>query len=155
MKLEHSYGIIPVQRSGNQRSGKRWKVLLIQHASAGYWGFPKGHAQAGESPLEAAARELFEETGLTIQAVLSDKPYEQHYMFKQREVLISKAVSYFLAEVVGSPILQLEEVSAFQWVELDCAVEVLTYKTDQSVCLEAAAALSKVIKDHKDKKDTN
>nr|WP_111300018.1 NUDIX hydrolase [Paracoccus saliphilus] len=43
------------------------QVLLVQRANppdAGFWGFPGGKLEAGETLLEAAARELNEETGV-------------------------------------------------------------------------------------------
>jgi 8-oxo-dGTP diphosphatase len=36
---------------------------------AGFWEFPGGKIEAGESDLEAAVRECFEETGVTVAAV--------------------------------------------------------------------------------------
>lgn len=42
-------------------------VLLVQRNNppdAGLWGFPGGHVELGESALDAAARELTEETGI-------------------------------------------------------------------------------------------
>jgi 8-oxo-dGTP pyrophosphatase MutT (NUDIX family) len=40
------------------------KVLLIHHRRLGKWLPPGGECEAGETPLEAARRELVEETGL-------------------------------------------------------------------------------------------
>ncbi|MTH63299.1 NUDIX hydrolase [Paracoccus shanxieyensis] len=43
------------------------RVLLVQRRNppdAGLWGFPGGHVEPGETALEAAARELAEETGV-------------------------------------------------------------------------------------------
>ncbi len=43
------------------------KFLLVQPPNppdAGLWGFPGGHVELGETLVEAAARELHEETGV-------------------------------------------------------------------------------------------
>lgn len=53
-------GAIVVVRRGDQ-------VLLAQRSKGGYigrWGFPGGHVERGETVIEAAMRELVEETGV-------------------------------------------------------------------------------------------
>ncbi|MBQ4823442.1 NUDIX hydrolase [Leisingera sp. HS039] len=47
--------------------GGRDQVILVQRGkdpNAGWWGFPGGHVEMGETALQAAARELQEETGV-------------------------------------------------------------------------------------------
>ncbi|MEP3348106.1 MAG: NUDIX hydrolase [Litoreibacter sp.] len=46
-------------------------VLLVQRRNppnAGQWGFPGGHVELGETALQAATRELLEETGVVATA---------------------------------------------------------------------------------------
>jgi bis(5'-nucleosidyl)-tetraphosphatase len=44
-------------------TGEAWRYLLLRVFRT--WDFPKGGVEAGESPLQAAIREVEEETGLT------------------------------------------------------------------------------------------
>lgn len=41
-------------------------VLLLKHRRLGIWVQPGGHVDAGETPWEAARREVWEETGLSV-----------------------------------------------------------------------------------------
>ncbi len=43
----------------------RGEVALVVSGQDNFWGFPKGHIDAGEDALTAAKREIEEETGLT------------------------------------------------------------------------------------------
>lgn len=50
-----------------RHSGGQDHVILVQRGkapNAGWWGFPGGHVELGETALQAAARELQEETGV-------------------------------------------------------------------------------------------
>jgi ADP-ribose pyrophosphatase YjhB (NUDIX family) len=40
------------------------KILLVKGKITGKWSFPKGHPKEGETEVECAAREIYEETGL-------------------------------------------------------------------------------------------
>lgn len=134
MVREQSYGIVPLCMQEGI-----WHLLLIQHGSAGYWGFPKGHAEPEESPKEAAIRELKEETNLKVVRFLSESVLEEHYQFFFRGHRIDKTVWYFVAEVKGKIKLQQEEVGASKWVPLTEAVHHITYETDKSICRNAIA----------------
>ncbi len=56
------------------------EIALVSHGDgAPWWGFPKGHIDAGEDALTAAKREIAEETGLTdIILVQSLGSYKRH-----------------------------------------------------------------------------
>lgn len=48
------------------------KVLLIRHRKLNKWLPPGGHLEDGELPHEAAMREAYEETGLTLSLLLQE-----------------------------------------------------------------------------------
>lgn len=134
---ESSYGILPLRKSDGA-----WQILLIQHRTAGYWGFPKGHAEGSEEPKAAAIRELKEETNLDVVRYLSDSILEEHYHFTKHGKSVDKTVSFFVAEVTGTVKLQAFEVAHCKWVLLSEAVEQLTYETDKSICRRAIALMA-------------
>jgi 8-oxo-dGTP diphosphatase len=48
------------------------KYLLVK-GFTGKWSFPKGHREQGETPHQCAKREIYEETGLTIDDIENKK----------------------------------------------------------------------------------
>jgi ADP-ribose pyrophosphatase YjhB (NUDIX family) len=49
------------------RDPARAEMLLMRRSDNGHWGLPGGYVEPGESVAEAAAREVFEETGVKVQ----------------------------------------------------------------------------------------
>lgn len=49
--------------------GPPWRVLVHQRADNGWWGFPGGAIDAGETLLECCRREAWEETGLHVRPI--------------------------------------------------------------------------------------
>jgi bis(5'-nucleosidyl)-tetraphosphatase len=129
--MERSFGIIPLKPIGEQ-----WMTLLVKHGK-GHWAFPKGHADEGESPEQAASRELFEETALRIVRFLPDEPLKEFYLFKRQGILVEKMVTYFLAEVEGVVRIQAEEINDFKWITFEEASKLATFPETKKLCQEA------------------
>lgn len=52
-----------VRAAGVMITAVSGRVLLLKRADTGQWSFPFGHVEAGETAMEAAKRECFEEVG--------------------------------------------------------------------------------------------
>lgn len=81
--------------------------------------------------MEAAKRELFEETGLHIASILSEAPLEESYEFRWQGQMIKKTVQYFACTVTGELVLQAEEIAKAKWLSLDAAEKQLTHSASK------------------------
>ena len=129
MLNEASFGIIPLQNIDGV-----CHVLLIKHRSGNHWSFPKGHANDNESPLEAAQRELHEETGLSVAVLLDTASLIETYTVQRKEGPTDKTVTYFPAFVVGNLSLQSEELLDYKWVKVAEAELYVTYPESKRLC---------------------
>jgi len=133
---DECFGIVPIFTNETDSL-----FLLIQH-QAGHWGFPKGHANPGESALETAKRELEEETGIRDCEVLEEPSFVEHYSFVKEGEPIEKTVTYFLAFVNSMEVqLQAEEIQNSAWICFEEAVKLITFDANRQVLREVKAYL--------------
>jgi bis(5'-nucleosidyl)-tetraphosphatase len=119
---DEAFGIIPILRND-----AGYLFLLIQH-HAGHWGFPKGHADPGESPLEAAGRELAEETGISDYHILDGMSFLERYSFSRHGKKFEKTVIYYPAFVHSTIVnYQKEEIKAYSWATFEMALSLLSF----------------------------
>jgi ADP-ribose pyrophosphatase YjhB (NUDIX family) len=100
-------------------------LLLVRRAHApwrGSWCAPGGFCGAGEHPIDAAEREVYEETGLRVRAVRFVGIWLDRYCDPdetgEAETI---SVAYYEAEPVGGPETRPDaaEVSELRWFPLD------------------------------------
>ena len=137
MKHDESFGIVPLKKVRGE-----WEVFLIQHREGGYWGFPKGHAEPNETPLEAAKRELLEETHLCCANLLQEEPLQEQYGFQHEGKRVLKKVTYFVAEVSGEVKLQKAEINDGIWLPLNEAMDKVTHPEGKAILAEVIKRLS-------------
>lgn len=107
-------------------------VALIATRRKTRWGLPKGALDAGETPEEAALREVREETGLEARIVRLLDTIE--YFFRAGDALIHKSVTFYLMEYVGGELVpQLSEVDAVEWVELSASVRRASFDSERKL----------------------
>lgn len=109
------------------------KVLVVKQTS-GFYGFPKGHVEIGETEKETAIREIKEETGLDIN-IISDKRYTQSYIVKEN---VHKDVVFFIANLENNnEKRQVEEIEEILWIDINEVENILTYDSLKELWKEA------------------
>jgi ADP-ribose pyrophosphatase len=95
-------------------------VLLVQRGappSLGEWAIPGGRVRLGESLAHAAEREIFEETGLTIEA--GEVVYTFEYIEKRAgQVAFHYVVLDLAARYVSGELQAGDDAAAAAWVPL-------------------------------------
>lgn len=136
---EHSAGGVLFRSTPD---GLRYLVIRDSYRN---WGFPKGHVEEGESEVEAARREVHEETGLD--GLIYHAPaLEIDWFFRFRGRLIHKTCAFFVFESpVGEASPQeAEGISACRWLPYEEALRVLSYANAREVLREAGAQVARL-----------
>ena len=97
---------------------------------------PKGHPENGESPADAAVREVREEAG--VEATVREKLGDVQYWYQRDGVRIAKTVAFFLLDYVsGEPEDHDHEVEHARWIALEEAARSLSYKGERDMAAQA------------------
>ena len=103
---------------------------------------PKGHVDPGETPIEAAEREVREETGIVAEPVV--ELGESRYWYRRDGRTIGKRVSFFLfAFLEGDFADHDDEVEEVRWLALEQAETELTHTAEREMVTLALAYLDK------------
>jgi 8-oxo-dGTP pyrophosphatase MutT (NUDIX family) len=107
---------------------------------------PKGHIDPGETPLEAAEREVREETGIVAEPV--QQLGEARYWYRRDGQTIPKSVSFFLFTYVsGDTDDHDDEVEEARWIPLKDAQTELSHAAEREMVTRAVAHLEEQRKD--------
>lgn len=136
-RTDAAFGIIPILPLPDG-----YQFLLIQHWG-GHWGFPKGHAEAEETPLLAACREFEEETGISAYEVIESVSFTEQYRFFKDKQPVDKTVIYFPAWVKSTIVIrQQEEIQNYSWLSYEEALKQMSFKQGKQVLRKVQEYLS-------------
>jgi 8-oxo-dGTP pyrophosphatase MutT (NUDIX family) len=126
------------------RDGKIVVIVPTRRASDGsrVLALPKGHIDPGENALQAATREVREETGVVGEPV--HELGEARYWYRREGQTIPKSVVFFLFRYVqGDTADHDDEVEEARWIALEDAQDELSHTAEREMVARAAEFLEK------------
>jgi ADP-ribose pyrophosphatase YjhB (NUDIX family) len=145
VKIATSYGGVVVREGSDGL-----EVALIRpqsddpaKAKKPVWALPKGAKEEGETPEDAAMREVFEETGMDAEVVGRIDGITYWFAWAPDRVRYKKTVHFFLMRYTsGDPTPDAVEVAEVRFVPLDTAHKDASYASEKKV-LKAAAEIAR------------
>ncbi|MGY1602983.1 NUDIX hydrolase [Geodermatophilus sp. SYSU D00815] len=108
------------------------EVAVVHRPKYDDWSLPKGKLDPDEHPLQAAVREVGEETGLAV--VAGRRGVRTRYEVPEGD----KQVDYWLMQAVGGEFAPNREVDELRWLPVDEAADLLSHDHDRAVLADLA-----------------
>ena len=119
----------------------RLEYLLLHH-TLGHWDFPKGNIEADENAMQAARREIYEETG--IKEIEFARRFEEkiEYYYKRSGRLVRKRVTFYIAKTKTRQVTLSSEHDGYAWKDYEAAIQHLTFVNAKNVLKRAKVYLT-------------
>lgn len=117
-----------------RRVDGEYEVAIIAMNPSGRWQLPKGLIDEGETPEEAAVREVREEAGIETELLEPVETIDYWFVSDWDEVRrrIHKQVHFFLLRYTGGDVADHDdEVLESRWVNVDEAIEMLAFESEK------------------------
>lgn len=113
-------------------------MFLLIRDSYRNWGFPKGHLESGETPHDAALREVAEETGLEDLRLRGEiETIDWYFRFRGR--LVHKVCHFYLMQTDSAATCPQrdEGITACRWESFERAFSLVSYENARDVLRRA------------------
>lgn len=118
------------------------KVLLVLRTE-GFYEFPKGHVEKGETELQTAKREVYEEANIEFNKINGFK----HKIYYEPVPKVKKEVVYFLGTAINTNTKpQISEVEKAFFTTIPNAFKLLSHKNHVDTLVKAKKYYEKRIK---------
>jgi 8-oxo-dGTP pyrophosphatase MutT (NUDIX family) len=126
-------------------AGPALECLVLQRGTAGRcpgsWETVHGHIEAGETPAEAAVRELAEETGTTPLRLYNLSRVEAFYQHRRDEVTLIPVFAAFVA--AEAPVTLGAEHQRYEWLPTIEAMGRLAWPRERRALEDVVALLGR------------
>lgn len=113
------------------------ELMLVHRTRYNDWALPKGKVEANEEPLEAAIREVREETGCEVECL----SFAGEIRYEVDEV--PKSVLFWRMSVVRQePLEPNEEIAEAIWWPLPEAIALMTYESERRLVARSVTCSS-------------
>lgn len=126
-----------------RRVNSKLEIAIISVAPSGRWQLPKGLIDAGETPEQAAKREICEEAGIETELFEKIKTIEYWYFgeHKNERARFHKLVHFYLMKYVSGDVANHDhEVIEARWVAAKDAIKMLAFSAERKI-VEAAVKM--------------
>ena len=110
--------------------------LILQYGS-GHWDFPRGNIEEMEKEIDAAKREILEETGLKDLEFIFGFREKVKFFYRRKGKNIRKEVIYYLAKANSREVKLSYEHKDYKWLPFEEALKVLTFETSREILRKA------------------
>jgi len=122
--------------------GDKWFLILHRTKNWEGWEFVKGNIEGEESPENAAAREVYKETGIKKFSLKKKLGIKKEYINPKNGQNHVHDVFLFEASMNVPVNISKEEHDTYQWAKKDLVRDRLTKESDKNIFEEALNILS-------------
>jgi len=134
VKIEQSVGAV-IKYKTSLDNMEHSEFLLLKNRR-GYWGFPQGHREKGETEIQTLTREVNEETGIVSIEILSFIGKINYSFFKSDGMKSNKEVSFYFATTPTRSIKLSEEHDDYIWTTFEEAMSYLDHRQLRLIMLK-------------------
>jgi bis(5'-nucleosidyl)-tetraphosphatase len=132
--LEQSIGAV-IKYQPSPENIESSEFLLLKN-KRGFWGFPQGHKEKGETEIQTLIREVSEETGITYLDIQSFVGRIRYSYFKADGMKAEKEVRFYFATTSTRQIRLSAEHGGFMWVTFLDALSILDHRQLKSILVK-------------------
>ena len=112
-------------------------MILLLHYGNGHWDFPKGNIEVNETQIQAAVRELEEETGINRFRLVPGFKETLVYNYKKKSAQVAKTVTFYLGITTISKVVLSSEHIGYVWLTYQESVKILTFDNAKKLLTQA------------------